>query len=103
MSVCSATSYPFGFSYRIKSPPIEILKFLVTILRNQDKKVTFIQVDEDGARAIYFELINSCHNMNIIVQTTGGDSSSLNVKTEIPYDKIANITRALLLNSSHKK
>ena len=41
--------------------------------------------------------------MNIIVQTTGGDASSLNGKSESLNKTLANITRALLLNSSHKK
>ena len=41
--------------------------------------------------------------MNIIVQTTGGDASSINDKNEIPNKKLANITRDLLLKSSHKK
>ena len=39
---------------------------------NQDKKVSFIRVDEDGALERYSESMNTCHNMNIIVQTTGG-------------------------------
>ena len=47
--------------------------------------------------------MRTCHNMNIIVQTTGGYASSLNGKSEIPNKTLANITRALLLNSSHKK
>ena len=41
--------------------------------------------------------------MNTIVQTTGGYASSLNGKSESPNNTLANITRALLLNSSHKK
>ena len=41
--------------------------------------------------------------MNIIVQTTGGDASSLNGKSESPNKTLANITRALLINSIHKK
>ena len=41
--------------------------------------------------------------MNIIVQTTGRYASSLNGKSESPNKTLANITRALLLNSSHKK
>ena len=41
--------------------------------------------------------------MNIIVQTTGGDATSIDDKIEIPNNIHANITRALLLNSSHKK
>ena len=41
--------------------------------------------------------------MNIIVQTTGGDTSSINGKSEIPNNTLANIMRALLMKSSHKK
>ena len=41
--------------------------------------------------------------MNIIVQTRGGDASSLIGTSEIPNKTLDNITRALLLNSSHKK
>ena len=47
---------------------------------NQNKKVLFIQVDQDVALARYSEFTKTCHNMNIIVQITGGDSSSLNGK-----------------------
>ena len=103
VAVCSATSYPFGFPSRSKRPPLDILKSLIATLRNQDKKVTFIQVDEDGALARSSEFMKTCHNMNIIVQTAGGYASSLNDKSEIPNKKIANITRDLLLKSSHKK
>ena len=98
VAVCSATSYPFGFPSRSKRPPLDILKFLVTTLRNQDKKVAFIRVDEDGALARSSEFMRTCHKMNIIVQTTGGDASSLNGKSESPNKTLANITRALLLN-----
>ena len=44
-----------------------------------------------------------CHNMNIIVQTTSGYASSLIGKSEIPNKTLANITRGLLIKSSHKK
>ena len=103
VAICSATSYPFGFPSRIKRPTLDILKCLVTTLINQDKKVAFIRVDEDGALARSSEFMKKCHKMNIIVQNTGGDASSLNSKIESPNKKLANITRALLLNSSHKK
>ena len=42
VAICSATSYPFGTPYISKLPPLDILKFLVTTLMNQDKKVAFI-------------------------------------------------------------
>ena len=41
--------------------------------------------------------------MNIIVQTTGGDASSLHGNSKSSNKTLANITRALLLKSSHKK
>ena len=41
--------------------------------------------------------------MNIIVQTTGWYAYYLNGNSEIPNKTLANITRDLLLKSSHKK
>ena len=41
--------------------------------------------------------------MNIIVQTKGGDSYYINGKNGSFNKKLANITRALIMNSSHKK
>ena len=98
VAICSATSYPFGFPYRRKRPPLDILKFIVIKFRNQDRKVAFIRVDEDGALAISSEFMKTCHNTNIIFQTTGGDASSLNSKGESPNKTLANITIYLLLN-----
>ena len=72
-------------------------------MRNQDKKVAFIIVDEDVALSRYYDFMNTCHNLNIIVQNTGGDASSLSGKSESPNNTLYNITIALLLNSSHKK
>ena len=103
VAICYATSYPFGFPYIIKRPPLYILAFLVTTLRNQDKKVAFIRVDEDGSMSRSYEFMKTCHNMSIIVQTTGGSASSLNVKIESRNNTLDNITRAILMNSSHKK
>ena len=52
VDICSATSYPFGFPSRNKRPPLDILKFLVATLRNQDNKFAFIRVDEYRALEI---------------------------------------------------
>ena len=82
MAICSDTSYLFEFTSRYKRTPNDILKFLVTTLRNQDKKSAFIRVDENGSLSRYYESMKTCNNMNIIVKTTGGDSSSLNDKSE---------------------
>ena len=84
-------------------PTLDILKSPVTILRNQDKKVTFIRVDEDGELARSSEFMKKCHNINIIVQTIYEYASSLNDKSEIPNKTLDNITRDRLLKSIHNK
>ena len=81
VAICSDTSYPFGFPNRSKCLPLDILKFLVTKLRNQDNKVAFVRLDEDGELVRSSSFMKTCHNINIIVQTTSGDASSLNGKS----------------------
>ena len=100
---CSSNSHPFGFISRSNRPPLEIINFLVTTLRNQNKKSAFIRVDEYESIARSSEFMKTCHNMNIIVKTTGGYESSLNGKTKTPNKNLANITIFILLSSSHKK
>ena len=80
-AICYDTSYPFGFPSIIKLPHLDILKFIVTALKNQDKKLAFIRVDKYGALERSSEFINTCHDMNIIVRTTGVDASSLKGKS----------------------
>ena len=103
VAICSANSCPFGFPSRSKISPIYIPKFLVTKLRIQNKKFAFVRVDEDGALSRSYEFIKTCHNMNIIVQTTDGYASSLNGESKSPNKTLANIIRPFILKSSHKK
>ena len=98
MDICSDHSYLFGFPYRIKRPPLYILRLLVTTLSNQDKKVSFVRVDEDGSLERYYGFMKTCHNMNIIDKTTCGYAYSLNGKIESPNKTLANIIRALIIN-----
>ena len=70
---------------------------------NQDNTVAFIRFDEDGAPARSSKFVKKCHNMNIIVQTIGGDAYFINGRIESPNKTLDNITRDILLNSSHKK
>ena len=72
-------------------------------MRNQDNKVAFVLVDEDGELVRSSGFIRTCHNMNIIVQTKDGYAYSLNGKSEIPNNTLANITIDLILNSNHNK
>ena len=103
LAMCYATSYPFGCPSRRKQLPLEVIKILVTKFRNQDRKLAFIQVYEYGALERSSRFMRTCHKMNIIVQTTSRDASSINGKNEIPNKTLDNITRYLLMNSIHKK
>ena len=97
VAIYSATSHHFGFTSRSKRPSLDILKFIVTELRNQDKKYSSVRVDEDGALEISSEFMKTCHNMNKIVQTKGGDKSLLNGKTESQNKTLANTTIYILM------
>ena len=61
VATCSAASHPFEYTSRIICPPLDILKFRVATLRNQDKKVAFISVDEYVALERSYEFIKICH------------------------------------------
>ena len=95
MAICSDTSHPFGFPSKSKFTPLDILKIIVTKLKNQDKKVALVRIDDDGALKRYYEFTKTCHNTNITFQTTG---SSINGKSKIPNKTLANITGDILLN-----
>ena len=103
VSIWSTTSYPFYFISRIKRPTHDILKLFVTTLSNQYKKVYFISKGVYEALARYFEFMWTCHNTNIIFQKTDGDAYSLNIKSKIPNKTLNNITRELLMKSSHNE
>ena len=63
---------------------------MINTLINKYKKMEFIQVEKDGAPERYSECMRTFHNMNIMVQTTGGDTSPLNRKNEIPNKTLDN-------------
>ena len=76
---------------------------MLTTLKNTDKQILFVGVDTYYALETSSEFMRKCHTINIIVQTTGGDTSSLNGKQGSPNNTLDNIKRALLMNSSNKK
>ena len=47
---------------------------------NQDSRVAFIRVDEDGLLERSSEFMKTVHNMNMIFQTIGGYAYSINGK-----------------------
>ena len=81
VAIFSATSYPFDLKPRSKRPPLDILKLIFTAFINQDKKASFVLVDEDTALVISSYFVRTYHNNKITVQTNGGDVYSLNGKS----------------------
>ena len=75
VAICSSTYHPFGLPPISNCPPLDILKYIVATLSNQDKKVAFIRLYEDEELARSYEFMQTYNNMNIKVQTTGGYAS----------------------------
>ena len=50
-SIYYSTSYYFDFTQKSKRQPIDTLKYFVTTLINQDKKVELIRVEKNGELA----------------------------------------------------
>ena len=97
---CS-TRYPFGFPCRNKSAPVDIMRWLQAVLTKQDRPITFLRVDEDGALARSTEFLFTCYELGIVVQTTGGYSSWSNGVGERPNRTIFTRVHVMLLSSGH--
>ena len=81
--IYSSTSYHFGFPSRNKRPHLYTLLLFVTTLINKYNKFAFIRLYEDFSLAGSSSSTRTCHYMKNLVQTTGGDTSYINGKSEI--------------------
>ena len=62
-----------------------------------------IRLVEDDALARSSEFVRTYHDISIVVHNTGGDASSLHVKSEIPNKTLVKITTFIFVNSIHNK
>ena len=91
------TSYPYIFPTTSKRPPIDIMRFLLTVLNRQGHEVHSIRADEDGALAGSAEFCTLLQNQfKIILQTTNGYESTINGKVERIHQTYHNMVRASL-------
>jgi hypothetical protein len=84
-----------------KRPPLKILDYFLSTLRKENKTVTTIRVDEDGAFTRNFEFTDFLLHHSITLETTGGHASFLNEKIERPNRTIADMVHALYFNAGH--
>ena len=92
---CASTSYPFGFPTKNKSPPIEILRWLIGSLRSMGYVVNFIRVDEGGELANSSSFAEFVFKSDCILESTGAGNSTNNGKVERQ-----NRTKADMIRSS---
>ena len=53
VDMCYVDPFPFGFSFRIKWPPLDILKLVITTLSNEYNKVAFVRVEKNFTGKIF--------------------------------------------------
>ena len=91
---CASTSYPFGFPTKSKSPPIEILRWLIGTLRSMGYVVNFIRVDEGGELANSSSFAEFIFKSDCIMESTGAGNSTNNGKVERQNRTKADMIRA---------
>ena len=91
---CASTSYPFGFPTKSKSPPIEILRWLLGTLRSMGHVVNFIRVDEGGELANSSSFAEFVFKCDCVLESTGAGNSTNNGKVERQNRTKADMTRA---------
>jgi hypothetical protein len=89
----------WNFPTASKRVPLDILDYFFGALNKENIPVLGVRVDEDGALAHNTEFNEFLFTRSIPLESTGGYASFLNGKIERPHRTIANMVRAMLLNS----
>jgi hypothetical protein len=84
-----------------KRPPMHIIFYFFDILIKEKCCIKTIRIDEEGSLARNAEFTSYLLHHRITLDTTGGYSSFLNGKVERPHQTIAQLVRAMLINSGH--
>ena len=94
--VDQGSRYPFAFPCCAKRPPIEIIKFFVGCLRNMGFKPLVFKMDEGGELCKSTEFCKAMTEMNLIVNSTGGDNKTSNGLVERFHQSIHSMNRSSL-------
>jgi hypothetical protein len=89
----------WNFPTASKRVPLSILDYFFAALAQENITVSGVCVDEDGALANNTEFCDVLLERHINLKTTGGCASWLNGKIERPHRTIAQMVRAMLLDS----
>jgi hypothetical protein len=88
--------YPFAFPTCAKRPPIVIMQFFVGCLRNMGFNPTVFKMDEGGELCKSTEFCKALIDMNLIIQSTGGDNKTSNGRVEVFHRTLHQMNRSTL-------
>ena len=88
--------YPFAFPTCAKRPPIATIQFFVGCLRNMGFKPVVFKMDEGGELCKSTEFCQALINMNLIIQSTGGDNKTSNGRVEVFHRTLHQMNRSTL-------
>ena len=98
LAIDATTRMTWGFPTRSKRPPVHILRFLIRVLRKQGRNIQALRLDEGGELARSSDFMSVAHHLDLVVESTGGYTSSLNGKAERPFRTIKNMIRVQLMS-----
>ena len=97
---CQATGYGFVFAVPNKRPPLGLITWLTETLKRQGRPISFVRFDEGGELARSQQVCDLLIKLNIVMQTTGGYSSSLLGKDERQHRTIAEMITSMLYTAN---
>jgi hypothetical protein len=97
----ASTRMLWVFCTASKTPPMRIIQYFFNVLEQEHCFPKTIHVNEDGTLARFTDFTDYLIHQHITLDTTGSYSSFLNGKVERPHQTIAQIVRAMIINSGH--
>jgi len=80
---CVVTKYSYRFCTRNKRAPVDVIRWIISTLRSQGKKIHFVRFDEGGELARSYDINKMLvEEFKVVMQSTGGYASHLNGITE---------------------
>ena len=93
---CYVTGYSFVIPTRSKRAPLDIIKWLIEVLKRQGFVVIIVRFDEGGELARSTEVCSLLTNLNIVMESSGGYSSDLLGKDERQHRTYGEMVRTML-------
>ena len=96
---CQATGFGFVFCVPNKRPPLSLISWISETMKRQGRPISFVRFDEGGELACSQQVCQLLIDLNIVMQTTGGYSSSLLGKDERQHRTLAEMITSMLYSA----